>query len=261
MKSIAGFKTPHLLIILSLLVISPLRSVAQKHDGAYFFDALKQSMIDVLDDNQALINANADGSQKSPKLLSDAFYRSAYRTFKTIVGSRFSPKSLKGEVDPEQISHVLAALLQSGRTEIAKLQATINEESDGTVKPKKFIPAVFGRLTAEKFKEKTGVAMKQTTLGKNGYKARNQYNVPDSWENMALEKVAATDWPLNKGFGESVDGQYRYIKPIYIKQACLSCHGDPVGGPAPYDQVKEGYQVGEVRGGISLKIDLAGLIK
>lgn len=244
-----------------LLTITPQRSAcaAEGRDGAYYLEAMKQSIVEVMSENQSLINRKADGSIKSETLNPDAFYTAAYGTFKTVIGADFSAKKLVGDHDPASISRVLAALLQGGRDEIAKLQVAINTEQDGTVKPKKFIPAVFGRLTAERFKQKTGVEIKQTTLGKNGYKARNAYNLPDDWETAALQKVTAPDWPLNKGFGEDTGGDYRFIKPVYIKQACLTCHGDQVGEAAPYGHQKEGYQVGEIRGGISVKLKLADL--
>ena len=121
---------------------------------------------------------------------------------------------------------------------------------------KKFIPAVFGRLVADRFMQKTGVQIKQTTLGKNNYGARNEYNTPDAWESAALTTVAGADWPRNKGYGEKVDGLYRLAKPIYIKKACLGCHGTPIGEPGPYGHHREGYEVGDVRGAISVTLPI-----
>ncbi|KAF0110926.1 MAG: hypothetical protein FD149_2589 [Rhodospirillaceae bacterium] len=129
-------------------------------DGRHYFDELKALMLKVLADNQKLINALPDGNAKSDKLLPDAVYNGAYQTFKTVMGSEFSLGVLNGETDPEKIAGALTALLQASRDTIAKLQQPINTEADGSVTLKKFIPAVFGRLTLEEFRTRTGIVMK-----------------------------------------------------------------------------------------------------
>ncbi len=245
-------------VIVLLLGGQPLNvSAGTVKDGKYYFDALKESMLEVLEENQDLINRKPDGSVKDPALLPKAYYRKAYKQFKKIgVGRHFKLKALKGETDPKVIASVLTTLLQAGRITTAKFQKAINTEADGSIRLKKFIPAVFGRLTAERFFAKTGVPLKQTTLGKNGYKERNRYNAPDDWEKQGLQKIMAQDWPANVGYGEQVGTRYRYIKPIYIKKGCLGCHGTPIGEKGPYGHPKEGYQLNDVRGGISLALPL-----
>ncbi|MCP3943017.1 MAG: DUF3365 domain-containing protein [Desulfobacteraceae bacterium] len=232
-------------------------NAAAPQDGLYYFNAMKEAVIEVIDEHQDLFNKTPDGAVKNPKLTGKNYYRSVYKIFKTIIGADFSPKLLKGVKDPVQISHMLCSLLQAGRVATAKNQKIINTEKDGSVKLKKFIPAVFGRLVAERYLKKTGVAMKQTTLGKGIYKARNPYNYPDEWESTQLDKFTTTNWPLNKGIGEDLGSEYRYIKPIYIKKACMSCHGEPIGEKGPYGHLKEGYKVGDIRGGISIILEVS----
>lgn len=225
-------------------------------DGRYYFDQMKESIIKVLAENQKLINTNPDGSVKSKKLEPEAVYRESYQTFKTVMGKDFEMKDLDGQTDPEKIAHALTSLLQASRDTIAKLQDDINKEADGSVKLKKFIPAVFGRLSLEAYQASTGVTMKQTTLGKGGYSVRNAYNTPTAWEQEALKKFEEPNWPLNQGFGVAAGNEYRYVKPLYIKKGCLPCHGFPVGENDPYGHPKEGYQEGEVRGGISVLLPI-----
>lgn len=239
---------------LALLAGLSLPAQGQAKDGAYYFGEIKQAILEVIQDNQPLINTNPDGSRKSEDLTPEKFYSESYRTFKTIMGADFVATSLAGEADPSKIAHVLSTMLQAGRDHCAKLQPDINNEKDGSTKPKKFIPAIFGRLTADKFKARTGAAIKQTTLGRGDFKARNPYNAPDDWETKALKTVSAEGWELNHGFGEKVGDNFRYLKPIYIKQGCLVCHGDPVGEDAPYGHKKEGYKLGEIRGAISISL-------
>jgi hypothetical protein len=239
---------------LSLGVSAGFGSSTEVQTGGTYFDALRDSITEVIAEHQDLINRASGDEVKSKDLEAKAFYKATYSTFKKIAGAGFSPKKFRDETDPEKISHVLAALLQAGRVTIAKAQGTINTESDGTVQLKKFIPAVFGRLVADRFREKTGASLKQTTLGKGDWGARNSYNAPDDWESGVLQRFASDGWVLNEGVGEEQGGSYRYMKPIYIKQACMPCHGETKGEEDPYGQTKEGYEVGDVRGGISVML-------
>ncbi len=223
-------------------------------DGKHYFDQMKASMLEILEEHQQLINTTPDGSVKSEKLTSEAFYKKAYATFKKIAGKGFKLKNLEGETNPEKIAPILTALLQGGRVAIANLQKNINAEPDGSVKLKKFIPAVFGRIMIARFTEKTGVAMKQTSLSRENYSVRNPYNAPNEWETKALKKFQDSAWELNQGVGATAEKQYRYVKPIYIKKGCLVCHGIPSGETGLYGHPKEGYQVGDIRGGISIAL-------
>lgn len=67
-------------------------------------------------------------------------------------------------------------------------------------------------------------------------------NAPDPWEKQALAS-------FEQGAQEAVtleqfaDGQYlRLMRPMFTQEACLKCHG------------AQGYQVGDVRGGISVSV-------
>ncbi len=96
---------------------------------------------------------------------------------------------------------IIAMLLQAGRNIIAESQHLINIESNGSVKLKQFIPAVFGRLAINRFTEKTAVLMKQPTPGHGDYTVRNPHNAPSKWETEALKQFLTPGWRLNKGVG------------------------------------------------------------
>ncbi len=244
-----------IVVFVGFIVLISMSAMSETpQDGRYYFDAMKEAMLEILEEHQELINANPDGAVKNKDLEPDAIYKKAYATFKKIVGRGFSLKDLTGETDPEKITPILASLLQGGRNVIAGLQVSINTEADGSVKLKKFIPAVFGRLTIDRFTQKTGVPMKQTTPGRGEYGVRNPYNTPNEWESDALIQFLTPGWELNKGVGVHANGEYRYVKPIYIKKGCLVCHGTPTGELGPYGHPKEGYETGDIRGGISVAL-------
>ena len=117
------------------------------------------------------------------------------------------------------------------------------------------IPAIVGRRTGYQYNKAMGegYSLKQTSL-----KFRNPANHPDAFEKEILKEFEANGYPKGKGKGEIVtnnDGSktYRYMLPLYIKSACLQCHGDPKGERDIAKKIKEGYKEGEIRGAISMK--------
>lgn len=70
-------------------------------------------------------------------------------------------------------------------------------------------------------------------------------NAPDAWEKEAMVSFEKGN---NKAvtMAEFDDGEYlRFMKPIVTKQGCLKCHGH------------QGYEVGDIRGGISVSVPMA----
>ncbi|MCB1182487.1 DUF3365 domain-containing protein [bacterium] len=234
---------------------APAPTATTPRDGEYYFGQLRASIVEVVADHQALINRTPTGTVKDPALMPRAYADQAAGVFAGLVGSGFDPAGLGR--DPAAIARALGTLLQAGRITTARLQTAINTEPDGTVVLKKFVPAAFGRLVAENFRRRTGVTIKQTTLGRGAYGPRNEFNAPDAWERGALRVIEANAGDAPAAFGEQVGADYRLVNPITIQEACLVCHGEPAGSPGPYGHPREGYRVGEIRGGISLTLPLA----
>ena len=185
-----------------------------------------------------------------------------------------------GSSDYAEVAHSIATLLLSSRIVVARNQEVINTEgarygqpipANGKIFFKGFVPAIFGRLTSEEFVKRTGITIKQTTLSKGDFGPRNPYNAPDEWEELALLKL--TTYPRGEGFGEfaplkgSASGKvYRYMLPLYIEETCLQCHGDPANSPTGdgldiTGHKMENYELGELRGGISVIIPLKAVAK
>ncbi|MDR4505990.1 MAG: DUF3365 domain-containing protein [Candidatus Scalindua sp.] len=156
-------------------------------------------------------------------------------------------------------------MLIATRSVIAKNQDLINMDPiSGNYYFKGFIPAMVGSEVANDFSLRTGHKLKQTSL-----KLRNPDNAPDKWEEQVLKLFDASDYPKGTGFGEILvtGGRkiYRYMKPIYVEKACLECHSTKkktrpeirkfLEERYPYDHAY-GYNVGDVRGGISIIVSL-----
>lgn len=78
----------------------------------------------------------------------------------------------------------------------------------------------------------------------------NPGNAPDDFEREALSS-------FERGEGNEVFGKFskkdktcfRYIAPLYTENSCLHCHA------------KQGYKIGDIRGGISLSFDVSQVEK
>jgi len=109
-----------------------------------------------------------------------------------------------------------------------------------------------------------GVTVRRTTT-----KLRNPKNAPDKIDSQVLEhlkelleqKEEAADVPPAPVVVKTADGAFRYYKPIFIQQACLTCHGDPATMPddlrealsTAYPEDKAtGYELGDFRGVVSV---------
>ena len=147
------------------------------------------------------------------------------------------------ELDP-QVRKVLEQVIDAAKMSVKMNQPRINKKGVGF---KMYIPAVFGRETGQILKSRSNIAIKQTT-----FKFRNAYNQPDAFEKKVLKKFEEPGYPKGEGYGEFVGSNYRYLKPIYIRQACLKCHGEPKGAKDISGHIKEGYKLGDLRGAISV---------
>lgn len=184
--------------------------------------------------NQDLIN---DPNKGNKGFTPEYVEKQMLESFKKITGKDVS------DLDPE-VQKVLKEVIDAAKLSVQMNQARINQRGKGF---KMYIPAVFGRETGQILKAKTDIAIKQTT-----FKYRNAYNQPDAFEKKVLKMFENPDYPMGKGYGAMENGRYRYLKPIYIRQACLKCHGEPKGAMDISGHKKEGYKLGQLRGAISV---------
>lgn len=112
------------------------------------------------------------------------------------------------------------------------------ETKDGKIYTMKN-PALMTREISE-IAEKRGIFKFHIT----SLKLRNADNAPDEFERAALMSFERGEKEViakEKSNGSTV---YRYMAPLFIEAPCLSCHAD------------QGYKVGDVRGGISVKFNI-----
>ena len=108
-------------------------------------------------------------------------------------------------------------------------------------------------------------------VGRTSLKIRNSNNSPDDWEHKKLlelhHKHQSEEDIDNLEVYEIVKKQkgneFRYLKAIPVSEPCLLCHGKSIAPIIstkiselyPTDQAT-GYELGEIRGAFTVKIDL-----
>jgi len=160
------------------------------------------------------------------------------------------------KIDPEsRLGHLLKAQMSAIVEVIDEHQNTINQPDIGF---KGFVPAVFARLVNERFQETVG-DQAEIKVTAPPQLVRNRKARPDAWETEHIEgELMAPEWPTGQMFATTVskDGRpaYRMLVPEYYSAGCLDCHGEPQGEIDVTGYPKEGGQLGDRGGVISITL-------
>jgi signal transduction histidine kinase len=155
----------------------------------------------------------------------------------------------QAEVEMKEKAVVIAQQLLATRAFIAEKQDVINYNAAGEFEFKHMNPAAVGTGVGHIFSSYTGYLLKQTRLG-----ARAPANAPDEYERARLARFAANPGIADSwGYDEQASGRvFRYMMPLYYTADCLACHGEPAGELDVAGYVKEGAQVGDFAGALSI---------
>ncbi len=105
-------------------------------------------------------------------------------------------------------------------------------------------PALMTREISELLNKEEGFFFHITSL-----KPLNPHNAPDERERTAL--LSFENGVREASWEQDIGGRvhYRYMAPLKVEQSCLACHA------------KQGYQVGDIRGGISISFQMSDVQK
>lgn len=106
----------------------------------------------------------------------------------------------------------------------------------GGLKLTKINPAFMTRLVSDILKNEKSVEFHITSL-----KPLNPHNAPDAWEEKALARFK-DGIPEVSQVIEGKDSLFRFMAPLVTEKPCLACHA------------KQGYKLGDIRGGISVTL-------
>ncbi len=103
--------------------------------------------------------------------------------------------------------------------------------------------AYMTRQLAEITRERRGIALHLTSLA-----PLRAGNAPEPWERAALESFERGA-PEQAAFSLDPEGRetFRYMAPLRVEESCLPCHA------------KQGYRIGQIRGGLSVVSSTAAL--
>lgn len=109
-----------------------------------------------------------------------------------------------------------------------------------TVKGKKYTKLNPSYMTREMsdFAEKMGIYKFHITSSR----PINPINMPDEWEKEALVSFEEGELEAYEIMDVSGKEHFRYMAPLFVNRPCLKCHE------------KHGYELGDIRGGISVSI-------
>ncbi len=104
-------------------------------------------------------------------------------------------------------------------------------------------PAYVARQVDEDFSAPDGTRIHITSL-----KPLRPENGPDAWERDALEALERGVSEVSETTQLAGRPHLRLMRPLITQQKCLKCHG------------RQGYQVGDIRGGIAVSIPITPLL-
>ena len=164
-----------------------------------------------------------------------------------LLSSQTQQRQAEGEMLEK--AQILAMELDASWTFIEMNQDVINTDSDGEYNFKGIYCAVAGKSIAKLITLESDYTIRYTNL-----ETRRQADAPDAFEFEALEAFSADKglkeyYGLAEGDGERV---FRYLAPLRMEESCLECHGEPAGELDRFGFAKEGRQVGDLGGAISI---------
>lgn len=161
-----------------------------------------------------------------------------------------SLQNAQAENEAREKAEVLASEMRAAWDFVDMNQDVINRAEDGTFRTKHLVCVVAAKSISMLFTTETDYSIRFTNDT-----PRQAANAPDEFEQEALAAFNAD--PERKAFWRVVDAGdgtrvFRYTEPLYATESCLECHGDPVGELDQYGYPKEGMQVGQVGGAMSI---------
>lgn len=238
-----------LVVTVMALAISSVSAVSEASEENNISQKLALALVSgrtVTAKSQGLIN---DATKSDKGLTAEIFIKKMAADYKERSG--IDLLTIEGDTE---LNRLLLAYVDATRETLNEAQVKINEKGKGF---KGFIPAVFGRKSGSKFFKNTGVRLKQTSE-----KYRNRANKPDKYEAEILAQFDTDGYTKGEGIGTLATAKngeevYRFMQPIYIREACMKCHGSPAGELDIAGRKKEGYSLGDVRGAISVMLPMA----
>lgn len=159
-------------------------------------------------------------------------------------------QTTQAQNEAREKAEVLAAEMRAAWDFVDMNQNVINRNEDGTFRTKHLVCVVAAKSISMLFTTETDYSIRFTNET-----PRQQANAPDAFEREALAAFNANpELEAYYAVERDVDGAqvFRYLEPLPVTESCLECHGDPAGELDQYGYAKEGMQLGQVGGAMSI---------
>lgn len=159
-------------------------------------------------------------------------------------------QATQAQNEAREKAEVLAAEMRAAWDFVDMNQNVINRTEDGSFRTKHLVCVVAAKSISMLFTTETDYSIRFTNET-----PRQQANAPDAFEQEALDAFNAD--PELKAYYSVESGSdgcqvFRYLEPLPVTESCLECHGDPAGELDQYGYPKEGMQLGQVGGALSI---------
>ena len=133
-------------------------------------------------------------------------------------------------------------------------QELINTTESGEYEFKGLHCAIVGKSIGAIFSKKNELVRTHYT----NLKTRNLVDAPDAFEEEALQAFREDPEREEYYSVEEMDGKqvFRYLSKLTVTESCLECHGEPAVATDKTGYPKEGWQVGEMGGAISMVLSM-----
>lgn len=133
-------------------------------------------------------------------------------------------------------------------------QDLINTTEQGDYEFKGLHCAIVGKSIGAIFSKKNDLVQTHYT----NLETRNMVDAPDAFEREALLAFEA-DPSLEEYYTvDETEGHpvFRYLSRMTVKKSCLECHGSPAGQLDKTGYPKEGWEVGDMGGAVSMTLNM-----
>lgn len=139
---------------------------------------------------------------------------------------------------------------------VGNQEARINTDADGSYNFKGIYCSLVGKSVGKLFSLSTGSLYQLSYIRDN---PRSQQDAPDEFETEALSAIYSGESDEFYGVDESENGvsQFRYVRAIRLTEDCLDCHGKPAGEIDITGFEKEGMELGDIGGAVSISMPMS----
>ena len=249
-RASARFIALSALLFLSSVLISPVQSEDTDSDletALYMADVLRAARSEIASQQPNINNELLGDKGLSGSVIIDRTLTRLKEAGKPDP-SQFPPSSRAGKIINAQLSAMEEIVDEN--------QSVINKKGVGF---KGFVPAVFAQLSNERFSEKMDQIAEIKVTAPPQF-VRNRKARPDKWELSTIEtKFLAEEWQRGELYSELTTNDnnasvFRVMVPEYYGEVCLACHGSPMGELDVTGYPKEGGQLDDLGGAISVTL-------